>query len=300
MTWWPVYQSRAAIAPKPRNPITAPNPARHNARREPVATTRAQVGVVPLELPVLADVALHDADPRERLFRRGRAAGDRVLDLGADPLERSTEDDRDGDQRGREQQDDEQERRAQREQDDDRADEPDDRRQQARDRLGQHRADERHVARQARDQLADAPAGVEVERQGDQPPEQLAAELRDDPLPHHAQEVGLDEPADRLDAEQGDEHHDQPVQAAGLAARDDLGRDPGDDQREREADGRRDDEADQRDRERPPLRSEVAEQPAPRHAAEAADLANDGARVRRDTRELLGHGDRFSRTSSRG
>ena len=40
MTWWPVYQSSAARAPKPRNPISAPNAARHRASREPVATTR--------------------------------------------------------------------------------------------------------------------------------------------------------------------------------------------------------------------------------------------------------------------
>ena len=55
-------------------------------------------------------------------------------------------------------------------------------------------------------------------------------------------------------------------------------------------DRRRDDQADQRDRERPPVRPQVAEQPAPRHATEAAHLANDGAGVRRDARELLGHG----------
>ncbi len=124
----------------------------------------------------------------------------------------------------------------------------------------------------------------------DQPPEELAAELRDDPLSYDAQEVGLDEPAERLNAEQGDEEDDQPVQAAGLAASDHLGRDPGDDQRKREAGGRRDDEAHQRDRERPPLGSEVAEQSPPRHAAEAADLTNDGTGVRWDACELLGHG----------
>ena len=38
MTWWPVYQSSAAMAPKPRNPISIPKAARHSARREPVAT----------------------------------------------------------------------------------------------------------------------------------------------------------------------------------------------------------------------------------------------------------------------
>ncbi len=39
MTWWPVYHSSPASAPKPSNPISAPNIARHSASREPVATT---------------------------------------------------------------------------------------------------------------------------------------------------------------------------------------------------------------------------------------------------------------------
>ena len=107
--------------------------------------------------------------------------------------------------RRREQQDDEQQRRAEREQDDDRADEPDERRQQARDGLGQHRPHERHVARQARHQLPDPAAGVEVERQRHQPPEQVAAELGDDPLPDDAEEVRLEEAADGLDAEQAEQ-----------------------------------------------------------------------------------------------
>ena len=42
-----------------------------------------------------------------------------------------------------------------------------------------------------------------------EPPEQLAAELGDDPLPDHAEQVGLEEAADRLDAEQPDEHDDR-------------------------------------------------------------------------------------------
>ena len=57
-----------------------------------------------------------------------------------------------------------------------------------------------------------------------EPAEQLAAQLGDDPLPHHAQQVGLHEAADRLDAEQRDEHHDQAVEPGRVAARDDLGR----------------------------------------------------------------------------
>ena len=39
----------------------------------------------------------------------------------------------------------------------------------------------------------------------------------------------------------------------------------------------------------PEVRAQVAEQAPPRHAAEAADLADDGTGVGRDARELLGH-----------
>ena len=53
---------------------------------------------------------------------------------------------------------------------------------------------------------------------------------------------------------------------------------------------RRDDEPDEGDRERPQVRAQVAEQARPRDAAEAADLADDGAGVGRDAGELLGHG----------
>ena len=67
-----------------------------------------QVRVVAMELPVLADVALDHADARQRLLGGRRAPRDRVLDVGADPLERPPEHERDGDQGGREQQDDEQ------------------------------------------------------------------------------------------------------------------------------------------------------------------------------------------------
>ena len=49
-------------------------------------------------------------------------------------------------------------------------------------------------------ELADAVARVEVERQRDEPPEQLAAELGDDPLPDHAEQVRLQEAARGLDA----------------------------------------------------------------------------------------------------
>ena len=105
--------------------MSAPNAARHRARREPGGDHAPQVRVVALELPVLADVALDDPDARQRLLGRRRAAGDHVLDLRADPLERPPEDDGHHDERGRQQQDDEQQRRAEREQDDHRADEPD-------------------------------------------------------------------------------------------------------------------------------------------------------------------------------
>ena len=197
---------------------------------------RPQVRVVALELPLLADVALDHADAGQRLLGGRRAPRDRVLDLRADPLERSTEDDRDGDQGRREEQDDEQQRRAEGEQDDDRADEADDRRQQARDGLGEHRPHERHVARQARHQLPHPAAGVEVERQRHEAAEQVAAQLGHDPLPDDAEQVGLEEAADRLDAEQPEEQHDQAVEAGRVATGDDLGRDPGDDQREGQPD----------------------------------------------------------------
>ena len=51
-------------------------------------------------------------------------------------------------------------------------------------------------------ELADPVAGMEVERQGHEATEQLAAQLGDDPLTHHAEQVGLQEAADGLDHEQ--------------------------------------------------------------------------------------------------
>ena len=51
----------------------------------------------------------------------------------------------------------------------------------------------------------------------------------------------------------------------------------------------REHEGDDGDREREPVRTEVAEQAAPRHAAEAADLADDGSGVGRDAGELGAH-----------
>ena len=91
--------------------------------------------------------------------------------------------------------------------------------------------------------------GVEVERQGHEPPEQVAPELGDDPLPHHPEQVRLQEAADGLDAEQHEQDDDQAVEPRCVATGHDLGRDPGDDQREGEPDERRDDEPDERDRE---------------------------------------------------
>ena len=131
---------------------------------------------------------------------------------------------------------------------------------------------------------------MEVERQGHEPPEQLAAELGDDPLPHHAEQVRLEEAADGLDAEQPDEQDDQAVEAGRVAAGDDLGRDPGDDQREGQPDGRRDDQADEGDRERPPgaaagsaNRRAHGTPPNPRTSRTTAPG------VGRDAGELLGH-----------
>ena len=200
ITWCPVNHSSAAIEPNPRRPITAPKPARQRARRDPAVTTPWRSRVVAVQLPVLAHVALDHADPGEHLLGRRGAAGDHVLDLGADPLERPAEDDGDRDERRREEQDDQQQGGAEGEEDDHRADEPDHRRQEAGDRLGQHRADERHVAREARDELAHATLAVEVERQRHEASVQLAADLGHDALADHAQEPGLDEARDRLDA----------------------------------------------------------------------------------------------------
>ena len=133
-------------------------------------------------------------------------------------------------------------------------------------------------------------ARVEVERQRDESPEQLAPDLGDDPLPDHAEQVRLQEASRGLHEEQPDQGDDQAIEPGRVAAGNDLGRDPGDDQREGQPDGRRDDEADERERERPPMRPQVGEQPRPRNAPEAAHLTDDGPGVRRDPGELLGHG----------
>ena len=89
---------------------------------------------------------------------------------------------------------------------------PIERREQARDGLREHRADERHVARQARDELAHPVGAVEVERERDEPAEQLAPKLGHDPLPHHAEQVGLEEARDRLHDEQDQQADDQPIE----------------------------------------------------------------------------------------
>ena len=104
--------------PKARPPQGQPRPGRHHA---------AQVGVVALQFPVLAHVTLDHADPGQGLLRGCRTPRDGVLDLGADPLQRSTKDDRDDDQGRRQEEHHEEQRGAQREQDDHRADECDDR-----------------------------------------------------------------------------------------------------------------------------------------------------------------------------
>ena len=136
----------------------------------------------------------------------------------------------DGDQRRRQQQDHQQQRRAQREQDDHRADEADQRRQEAGDRLGQHRPHERHVAGEARHELAHAALAVEVQRQGHQAPVELTPQLGHDPFAHDAQQPRLDEAGDRLDAEQRHQDDDEPIEAGRVASRDDLARDAGDQQ----------------------------------------------------------------------
>ncbi len=239
-----------------------------------------QVRAVALCLEVLADVALDHADPAQRLLRGPGAPGDRVLDLGADALERPAEHDGDGDERRGEEQRDKEQRRAEEEQDDDRADEPDDRRQERGRRLGEHGADEGHVARQARDELADPAAGVEVQRQRHEALEQLAPHLGDDPLPHHAQEVGLHEAAQRLGEEQHHEPDDQRVEGRGVAAGNDLRDEACHDEGHEQREARPQDEPDQRQAERGEVRTEVAEQAPPRHATDDPDPAGDLARHR--------------------
>ena len=144
---------------------------------------------------------------------------------------------------------------------------------------------------------------MEVERQGDQSAKEFAAELGHDALADDAQQVGLEETADRLHAEQPDQGEDQPIQAPTVAAGHDLRGDPGDDQGEGQPHGGGDDQADQRDGERPPLRAQVAEQASPGHATKAAHLADHGGGIGRDSGELLGHRDddvsRGRRTRSR-
>ena len=130
-----------------------------------------------------------------------------------------------------------------------------------------------------RHELADPVPAVEVERQAHEAREQLAAELGDDPLPHHAQVVGLDEPAQRLGEEQDQHPDDQAVEPGRVAACDDLGHEPGDDERHEQPEPRADEQAHDRDRERGGVRAEVPEQPAPRDAAHGADPVGDELRV---------------------
>ena len=93
---------------------------------------------------------------------------------------------------------------------------------------------------------------------------------------------------------------DEPIEAGRSPPATTCGGDPGDDQREGEPD-----EADDRTSptsaipNRRQVRSQVVEQAAPRHAAEAADLADDGARVGRHAGELLGHAPMMAPTAAR-
>src|SRR3974390_52694 len=128
----------------------------------PEADDAREVVAVALHLEPLADVALDDPYAAQCLLCDHGAAGDRVLDLGGDPLERPPEHERDDDQHWGQHEGDDEQRGAEDKQDHDRAEQSDQRRQQRGRRLGEHRAHQRHVARQARDQLADPRSGVEV------------------------------------------------------------------------------------------------------------------------------------------
>ena len=189
--------------------------------------------------------------PGEDLLRGGRGVRDPVLDLRADALQRPTEDDRDDDERGREEQDDEQQRRAQREQDDHRAD------------AARSVDDSRLVtvcvsivrtsvtSLERRDTSSPTRCWpVEVEREGHEPPIQVAAELGHDPLPHDPEQPRLDEPATAWTQNSTTSSSDESVEPARVAARDDLAGDARDDEREGEPDERPDQQADDGDRER--------------------------------------------------
>ncbi len=248
-----------------------------------------EVGVVALQLPVLANEALDDTDPREGFLGRRRALRDLVLHLGADPLQGPAEEHRDDDERRRQDQDDDQERRRQDEEDDDRADEADGRRQQVRDGLGQHGPDLGHVAREARDELPQAPLAVEVEGERHEAREELRSQPGHDALTDDAQEVGLDERPERHHDEQDHEDHDEAVQAGRVAAGDDLGRDAGDEEREQQPQAGRHEEAGDGQGEQEQVGSEVAEQAPPWNAREALDLADHLAGLGGDARQLLRH-----------
>ncbi len=116
---------------------------------------------------------------------------------------------------------------------------------------------------------------VEVEREGHEALEQLAAHPGDDPLAHGAQDVGLDEAAQRLGEEQDEQGGDQPVEPRAVAAGHDLGHQARDDQRHQQAQPGPEDKSGDRDPERPVVGPEVAEQAPPRDAGEAADAAGD-------------------------
>jgi len=129
---------------------------------------------------------------------------------------------------------------------------------------------------------------VVVERQVDQTREQLPADPGDDPLAHNAQQVALDEAADRLGQEQDDEPGDEPVEPFGVAAVDD-GRDhPGHDQRHGQRQARPHDQSRHGEAERSQVRPQVAEQATPRDAADHPDATGDLRGVRR-RRQRAGH-----------
>ena len=137
---------------------------------------------------------------------------------------------------------------------------------------------ERHVARAAATPAPRPGSGVEVERERHEAVEQLAAHLGDDPLPDDAEEVRLDEAAQRLGEEQDDEPDDQPVERRRVPAGDDRGDEPGDHERHQQRQPRPEHEADEREAERAQVRAQVPEQAAPRHAGHDPDPAGDLAR----------------------
>ena len=152
------------------------------------------------------------ADAAERFLGRGRAVRDGILDARAEAAQGAGGDEGHDDEGRRQGQDDDEQRRAEQEQDDDRADEAQRRGQQRRQRLREHRAHLRDVARKAGDELADPSPHVEVKLERDEPLEDLGAEAGDDALADDAKRPGLGERRDRKDEGQAHEDEDELVE----------------------------------------------------------------------------------------